>query len=83
MYYNNVTYICNVIIKQVTMKTLKLESATFNKRVIATIKSELPKVKSFKKYNNKLVALKDENNTTIATWNKELFGSNITLNSWY
>lgn len=65
------------------MITLKLESATFNKRVIATIKAELPKIKSFTKHNNKLVALKDENNTTIATWNKELFGSNIKLNTWY
>lgn len=72
---------CNEKLK--IMTTLKLESATFNKKVIATIKAELPKIKSFKKYNNKLVALKDENNTTIATWNKELFGSNITLNSWY
>lgn len=32
------------------MTAIKLESATFNKRVIANIKAELPKVKSFKKY---------------------------------
>lgn len=65
------------------MTTLKLEYATFNKKAIAFIKSELPKIKSFQKYNNKLVALKDENNITIATWDKELFGSSIKFNSWY
>ena len=65
------------------MTTVTLNHATFNKAVIATIKSDLPKIKSFKKHSNKLVALKDENNTTVALWNKELFGSTIVLNSWY
>ena len=65
------------------MTTITLNHATFNKSVIATIKSDLPKIKSFKKYSSKLVALKDENNETVALWNKELFGSKIVLNSWY
>lgn len=83
MYYNYVAYICNVIIKQVTMKTLETTNRTFNKTVKRLIAQNLNKVVSFKKVDNRCVRLIGKDGNTIALWNQTSNGSEVVLNSWY
>lgn len=84
MYYNNVTYICNVINKQLEiMTTLKTENRTFNKTVKSLIATNLNKVVSFKKVDSRCVRLIGKDGNTIALWNQTLNGSEVVLNSWY
>lgn len=83
MYYNYVAYICNVIIKQVTMKTLETTNRTFNKTVKRLIAQNLKKVVSFKKVDNRCVRLIGKDGNTIALWNQTSNGSEVVLNSWY
>ena len=65
------------------MTTLKTENRTFNKTVKRLISSELTKVVSFKKVNNKCVRLIGKEGKTIALWNQTFNGSEVVLNSWY
>lgn len=65
------------------MTTLVTTNRTFNKTVKTLIATNLNKVISFKKVNNKTVRLIGENGNTIALWQQTFNGSEVVLNSWY
>jgi hypothetical protein len=62
---------------------IELTHKTFNNQVKRFVATELKKVKTYKAYGKKTVALRDENGQTIAIWEKDLNGSKIFVNSWY
>ena len=65
------------------MTTLETTNRTFNKEVKKLIATNLTKVVSYKKVDNKLVRLLGKEGNTIAVWSQTLNGSNVILNSWY
>jgi hypothetical protein len=72
------------MIKQLeNMTTLETSNRTFNKTVKRLIATNLDKVVSFKKVDNRCVRLIGKDGNTIALWNQTSNGSKVVLNSWY
>lgn len=65
------------------MTALETTNRTFNKTVKRLISTNLSKVVSFKKVDNKCVRLIGKEGKTIALWNQTSNGSKVVLNSWY
>ncbi len=65
------------------MTTLETSNRTFNKTVKRMIATNLNKVSSFKKVNNKAVRLMSSEGKTIALWEQTSNGSKVVLNSWF
>jgi len=65
------------------MTTLETTNRTFNKAVKTLISTNLTKVVSFKKVNNREARLIGEKGTTIAMWKQTNTGSKVILLSDY